>query len=610
MLGRAGLLMKAPAGVVDMLYAWGENSQGQLGTGDRVTYTTPVPVSGGGVWKDFSIGHYVSVGVKADGSLWVWGNGEGGYLGLGDTTDRLVPTQLGSATNWVQVSSSGTDNYPFWFALNSLGELWAVGRNGNGELGVGDAVSRTTLTRVGAATDWAYINAAGGYNAYAIKTNGTLWSTGYGGHYQLGFISAGVTVFTQVGTDSDWATVWGGTETVMAVKTNGSVWTWGYPSNGSHGMESPTTMRYDFPSLVTGGETGAAWRVVTEGVRYSMGIKGDGTLWGWGRNISGQLGLGDTVDKPLPIQVGSDNTWVAVGTYWVNSAPVTASATTYAIKADGTLWVCGSGFTSSLQQLGTDTDWHELNRTAATLSMLGRRSGDEFTPNIPVATAATNNAGTSFTANWNAATRAAKYYLSVSTNPYFTSYVSGYQDKEVTGTSDSVTGVNTATTTYYYRVKAANGGGSSFYSNSIAIGVAASKYIFLRWRGTNLQNSGSRILGNEMSVRATPGGAAQLPQRSQCSMCDDAASQGDRQMCDGITGNPYWSGTEGSAATPHTLIFRWDTPITIAEVEIATNWPDYQPRDCKFEASIDGVTWVTLGSYTGLTWTGWKTFTF
>ena len=90
-------------------------------------------------------------------------------------------------------------------------------------------------------------------------------------------------------------------------------------------------------------------------------------------------------------------------------------------------------------------------------------------PAAPTATAATNVTSTSFTANWTAVVGATTYFLDVSTNSLFSSFVSGYNNLNVGNvTSTSVTGL-TSNTTYFYRVRAGNTCGTSGNSNTITV---------------------------------------------------------------------------------------------------------------------------------------------
>jgi alpha-tubulin suppressor-like RCC1 family protein len=74
------------------------------------------------------------------------------------------------------------------------------------------------------------------------------------------------------------------------------------------------------------------WTDVSAGWYHALAIKSDGTLWVWGRNYNGQLGLGDITNRYLPVRVGSDITWTDVSAGYHH---------TLAIKSDGTLWAWG-----------------------------------------------------------------------------------------------------------------------------------------------------------------------------------------------------------------------------------------------------------------------------
>jgi len=134
----------------------------------------------------------------------------------------------------------------------------------------------------------------------------------------------------------------------------------------------------------------------------------------------------------------------------------------------------GSGsFVSNITGLSASTLYYV--RAYATNSQ-GTAYGDELSfttsgtspPPAPTATDASNVSSSSFTANWNAATGATGYYLDVSLYNTFSSFVSGYNALQVSGTTQDVSSLN-ASTTYYYRVRAYNANGSSTNSNTITV---------------------------------------------------------------------------------------------------------------------------------------------
>lgn len=138
------------------------------------------------------------------------------------------------------------------------------------------------------------------------------------------------------------------------VKDDGTLWVWGYNNYGQLGLGDISNR-----TIPTKVGTDNDWKFVACGYYHTTAIKNDGSLWTWGHNVYGQLGLGDTANRRTPVRVGTENDWkyVACGGYH-----------TVAIKNDGTLWVWGRNVEGQLGlgdtsnrltpvKVGTDSDW-------------------------------------------------------------------------------------------------------------------------------------------------------------------------------------------------------------------------------------------------------------
>ena len=81
------------------LFAWGKNTQGQLGLGNTIYYSSPKQVGALTTWSSISGGSNHSLAIKTDGTLWTWGYNYYGQLGFGNTTSYSSPDRKSTRLN-------------------------------------------------------------------------------------------------------------------------------------------------------------------------------------------------------------------------------------------------------------------------------------------------------------------------------------------------------------------------------------------------------------------------------------------------------------------------------------------------------------------------------
>jgi alpha-tubulin suppressor-like RCC1 family protein len=329
------------------LWTWGLGSNGRLGNAQTVgNISTPVTTFAGGTnWKQVSAGNDFMPAIKTDGTLWTWGVGGGGRLGNAQITNRSTPvTTFAGETNWKQVSCG----FSHTAAIKTDGTLWTWGFGSNGVLGnatISASNISTPVTTFAGGTNWKQVSSGGSHTA-AIKTDGTLWTWGFASNGALGNgVTTGSrsTPVTTFAGGTNWKQVNCGGYHTAAIKTDGTLWTWGFNGSGQLGRTS------DFARILTPVTTftgGTNWADVattepedlytlSAGNNHTSAIKTDGTLWTWGSGGDGQLGDNTVTGRSTPV------TTFAGGTNWkqVNSGISYMAA----IKTDGTLWTWGRG---------------------------------------------------------------------------------------------------------------------------------------------------------------------------------------------------------------------------------------------------------------------------
>jgi len=187
---------------------------------------------------------------------------------------------------------------------------------------------------------------------YAIYPNGTMkWSTGALGGFGMtsapGLSSDGYTAYVLTEDLTNYLTaldvhnpdifaISAGQDYSMALKQNGTVWTWGDNSSGQLGIgnndDKLTPVRIQSINDVM---------AIMSGYEHALALKRDGTIWSWGENTSGQLGSGNTINSNVPVSVSNLTQAVALAAGGSHSL---------ALRQDSTVWAWGANGSG---QLGT-----------------------------------------------------------------------------------------------------------------------------------------------------------------------------------------------------------------------------------------------------------------
>lgn len=245
----------------------------------------------------------------------------------------------------------------------STTQAWAWGYNAAGRLGtLSTANSRSSpVSVVGSITDWTFLTAghqrsAGIQNGFALTWGDN--STGVLGVYGLNRSSP----TSILGGFSDWVQISCGNYHMVGLRANGTAWGWGYANQGQIGNNIGTVSRSS-PVSVVGAITD--WFQISAGGQQTHAIRANGTAWGWGWNGFGQLGDNTSQAQSSPVSVvGNFTDWTQISGGKYHTA---------AIRANGTAWTWGYGTngelgnnsfitrSSPVSVVGGFTDWVQIS---------------------------------------------------------------------------------------------------------------------------------------------------------------------------------------------------------------------------------------------------------
>jgi len=365
----------------------------------------PTQVGSDKSWRQVAAGNDFGLGLQADGSIWSWGsesittthqydtNGvvtahvyqANGHLGQGD----MLVTSTNSAGG--EIYSRVTEHYtnngmftPYYLVDVTTNTLTnSMTTNVVHYVRALNAPTKITApTSMDKSASWWSGIAAGQAHGAAIGSDGSLWTWGknQGGTYVASVYVTNVNYYSNY---------WNH-QLVPIYNTNHSVL----------GLGDTTLIATNVPAQV-GSETN--WASVSAGLnaQFTLAIKTDGSLWGWGDNgyaganyywlesgwssysdqnpsatntsvfwtyAYGYLGLGsNTLFANIPMRVGTDNNWAMVSAGNVHCLGLKSDGSLYAWGNNGGGWWGGSDgrlglgrsdtYVAVPTRVGADNDW-------------------------------------------------------------------------------------------------------------------------------------------------------------------------------------------------------------------------------------------------------------
>lgn len=333
-------------------YGWGLNDFGQIGDNSTTPKSTPVAIiSGNPNASVIASGGKHTIFADLTSGRTVTGKGINGQLGDTTVISKSTPTTIAGAGgfSFPLVTLAATLNSSFGVSWNNVYYGW--GLNESGVLGLNDITPRSSAVSVSAwATSLSVQYGFSGGRAHLVGwgVNGGAAS----GENTYGQLGDGSTTHkstpTAIAGGLKWRMIAAGGDHCLGLTKDGSLYAWGRNNVGQLGINTLATTGTSSPVLVSA-PVGVKFADVACGTDHSYALARDGRLFSWGGNAHGQLGLGDTTNRSSPAVVSTSATFVQLngscGNY--RSMAVSKSGNVF-MWGNGAHGALGNNSTSSL----------------------------------------------------------------------------------------------------------------------------------------------------------------------------------------------------------------------------------------------------------------------
>ncbi len=286
----AGIQFTCGVAETGAAYCWGDNLHGQLGNAATARSFTPVPVMGGLRFRSVSAGGEYACGVSEDNAAFCWGQNHDGQLGKGDTVASARPAAVALGLRFVSITAG--DTHACAITVDSAAYCW--GNNRFGQLGIGKRGSFSTPQEVLHHHKWLMLSAGSRHTCGVVagrRATVYCWGDNFHGQARPGRTDASPSaIFLPLVVD-DRLDIIGVTAgrwhtCLYRRQVTYAVGCWGENLDDQLGLRV----------------IGPYWQV-SAGDAHTCAVRNDGAIYCWGRNASGQLGDGTLFDQRLPVHV-------------------------------------------------------------------------------------------------------------------------------------------------------------------------------------------------------------------------------------------------------------------------------------------------------------------
>ena len=301
-------------------YSWGYGGDGRLGHCDDNDVLIPRLIE---AFKEHCIaqidcGELHTGATTTDGEVYTWGFAKNGRLGYRQTGNQLSPQRVLDRFTELKISNISCGGL-HTACLSAKGEVFTFGTGKDGRLGLGSEEDMYTPEMVQSFDRRIVQIVCGGHHTAALDVDGNVWTFGFDDDGRLGHGVVGhqfLPLVIESLVRENIIQIACGCWHSAALSADGSIYTWGSCKSGQLGLGDKTSAH--LPRLCLQGLGDRKIREIACGTTHTVAVDHEGTVWAWGKNEDGRLGLGDVdgdVTTPHAVNIPERMTHVAASVY-------------------------------------------------------------------------------------------------------------------------------------------------------------------------------------------------------------------------------------------------------------------------------------------------------